>query len=240
MRTADMVKSKYWRGRDLEGQRPMILTIAHVTEEIMGRGAHGQDVKCFLWFQEHLKGLQLNKSRVLILEMAYGPDSELWIGKRVKLSYDPTVMFGDKPVGGVRLETPAGVVYRANGAAGAWGDAPLPPGAPPPPVWDANRQQWILPTPPPAAAPPPNRPPPPVWNAATQKWEFVDAQTGEINGAAGSVASSIAQPAQHQRPPTISERVNAGHPAPSDDGWGGQPPPTGQQHAPEFDDDIPF
>ena len=57
-----MIKSKFWRARDLEGQRPVTLTISDVTEELLGRGAR-QDVKCFLWFRDHQKGLQLNKTR---------------------------------------------------------------------------------------------------------------------------------------------------------------------------------
>lgn len=220
-----MIKSKFWRARDLEGQRPVILTIADVTEELMGRGRQ-QDVKCFLWFKEHLKGLQLNKSRVLILEMAYGPDSELWVNHRVKLSYDPTVMFGDKPVGGVRLETPAGIVYQGPASLPGWGDAPAAvPGRPPAPVWDDKRQMWITPTPPAASPAAAKRPPAPVWNDATQQWETVDTATGEMT------------PPKHVPPPTISERVNAGQQPATDVGWGALPSTQG---APEFDDDIPF
>lgn len=190
-----MIKSKFWRAGDLQGQAPVVLTISDVTEELLGRGAR-QDVKCFLWFQEHLKGLQLNKTRVRILEAAYGPDSELWVGKRVRLSFDPSVEFGGRAVGGVRLQTPPGVVYTPSTQSHAgWGDAPAPvPGRPPPPVWDEKRQAWITPQPP----------------AATPV----------------------------QRPPTISERVNAGHPPANQSGWDAiAPPPAG---APEFDDDIPF
>ena len=111
MRTSEMIKSKFWRAGDLQGQAPVVVTIAHVTEELMGRPGGRQDAKCFLWFQEHVKGLQLNKTRVRTLEAAFGPDSELWTGKRVRLSFDPTVEFGGRAVGGVRLQTPPGVVY---------------------------------------------------------------------------------------------------------------------------------
>lgn len=213
-----MIKSKFWRARDLEGQTPVVLTIVDVTEELLGRGAH-QDVKCFLWFNEHQKGLQLNKSRVLVLEAAFGPDSEMWVGKRVRLSFDPSVEFGGRAVGGVRLQTPPGVVYSAGAELHAgWGAAPAAvPGRPPPPVWDEKRQAWI--TPQPAAS---HRPPPPVWNEATQTWETVNPTTGEI------------APPAHQRAATISDRVNAAHPPAGD--FGPLPPP----HAPEFDDDIPF
>lgn len=229
MRTSQMIKSKFWRAVDVEGQAPVVLTIADVTEELMGRGGR-QEAKCFLWFNENLKGLQLNKSRVKVLEAAYGPDSDLWVGKRVRLSFDPTVEFGGRAVGGIRLQTPPGVVYKpAEGGHPGWGDAPAPvPGRPPAPVWDEKRQAWITPPPPPAAAAPaqPKRPPPPVWNEATQQWETVDTSTGEI-------AAPV-----HQRAPTISERVNANHPPATDGGWDAVAPAP--KADPEFDDDIPF
>lgn len=215
-----MIKSKYWRARDVEGQPPVVLTIADVSEELLGRGAH-QDVKCFLWFHESPKGLQLNKTRVTLLELAYGPDSEQWVGKRVRLSFDPTVEFGGRAVGGVRLQTPPGVIY-TPGAAGyaGWGDAPAAvPGRPPAPVWDERRQTWITPQPAPAATP--SRPPPPVWNEATQSWETVNPGTGEI-------AAPV-----HQRAATISERVNQSHPP-----AGGLGPVGSSDN--EFGDDIPF
>jgi hypothetical protein len=215
MRTADMVKSKFFRAIDMQGQRPLVLTIADVTEELLGRGTH-QDVKCFLWFKEHPKGLQLNKGRVSVLELAYGPDSVLWTGKRVRLSFDPTVMFGGRAVGGVKLETPAGAVFTPGAEAyPGWGEVPAgAPGRPPAPVWDEKRQQWITPQPPPPSAAPapspavPSRPPPPVWDDASQSWKTVDPGTGEIGG---------------QMPAGRGlDQFN-------------RPPPPG-----DFDDDIPF
>jgi hypothetical protein len=236
MRTADVVKSKYIRGKDLKGKPPMTLTIADVTEEIMGRGSR-QETKCILWFNEDLRGISLNSSRVAILESAYGPETDLWSGKKVRLYFDPAVKFGGEMVGGVGLRTPPGIVYAGPAAAsGGWGGeaAPLAPvGAPPPPVWDAQAQVWVTRQPPaPAPRSEPPRPPAPVWNAATQQWEVVNPGTGEI------------APPVHQRPQTISERVNAGHPpAAADQGWGAPPPqsaPAGQPAEFEDDADIPF
>ena len=237
MRTADMIKSKYFRARDVEGVAPFVLTIADVSEELLGRPGSKQDVKCILWFMESPKGLQLNKTRVKLLEAAYGPDSVGWNGKKIKLYFDPTIEFGGRPVGGVGIKTSPGVVYNGTAHDAAWGAAPAQvPGRPPPPVWDEQRQMYVMPQPSPAAAAP-RRPPPPVWNEATQSWDIVNTATGEI---AGAPAAPPVQP-QHQRPQTISERINAGHPpggAPADDGWGSLPP----QRAPagDFDDDIPF
>lgn len=216
MRTSDMIKSKFWRAGDLQGQPPVVLTIADVTEELLGRGAR-QDVKCFLWFTEHVKGLQLNKTRVRTLEAAYGPDSELWVGKRVRLSFDPTVEFGGRAVGGVRLQTPPGVIYTPSAELHAgWGAAPAAlPGRPPAPVWDDKRQMWITPAVPVNS----HRPPPPVWNETTQTWETVNPGTGEIH-------------TPHRAPATISQRVNASHPSTSD--FGPLPPA-----AEDFNDEIP-
>jgi hypothetical protein len=231
MRTSNLVKSKFWRGADLKGQPAVVLTIADVTEELMSRGGGKVEPKCFLWFNENLKGLQLNKSRVAILELAYGPETDFWTGKRVRLSYDPTVMMAGVPVGGVKISTPAGIVYdeAQNPNAGAWGEAP--PGAPiptgakaPVPVLNPATGVWELPAqkPPAQAA----RPPTPVLNPATGQWEL--------------------PPQKHVPPPTISQRIAAGHPAPAtDEGWsdaakGTVDASTGEILPPEFDDDIPF
>lgn len=234
MRTADMVKSKFWRARDIEGQPPKTLLIADVTEELLGRGLH-QDVKCFLWFSNSPKGLQLNKSRVTLLEAAYGPDSEGWIGRRIQIYFDPTIEFGGRPVGGVGIRTEPGVVYQ-GGAGSGWG-APVAtvPGRPPPPVWDDKRQQWITPQAPPAIpAAAPVRPPPPVWNEATGQWEVVSPQTGEI--APPAPAPAAAAPVREPIPPGRGLGALAA-PTAGDPGWGARPGPT--EEAP-FDDDIPF
>lgn len=248
MRTSDMIKSKFWRAADLRGIAPVKLTIAEVTEELIGRGLR-QEAKCFLWFKEHLKGLQLNKTRVKVLEAAYGPDSDLWVGGRVRLSFDPTVDFGGQAVGGVRLETPPGVIYSGALADPGWGTAPAAaapvPGRPPAPVWDEKRGQWIFPQPPAIA---PRRPPPPVFNEATGQWETVNPATGEIAAPAPARAAvPNPQDATWGGAPTMSQRMapaDGGAPASTNDGWD-QVAPRGHIATPddEFGDsasDIPF
>jgi hypothetical protein len=227
MRTAVMVTSKHWRGADLKGVPPVVLSISDVTEELFTRNGKPETI-CFLWFQEHLKGLKLNATRVAVLELAYGPESDLWVGKRVRLSYDPTVKMAGQLVGGVKLQTPPGVVYTGPAVLPGWGTPAAPPGAPPPPVW--NGREWVTQLPTPSALPP-GVPPPPVWNAATGQWDVVNPATGEV-------APPAAAPA-YQRPATISERVNGSHP-PVQDNWGPLPPQNQGQGQPEFDDDIPF
>lgn len=233
MHVSKIVKSKYFRGIDFKGQRPLVLTIAAVTEELMGRGSR-HDVKCFLWFKESEKGLQLNKSRVAVLEAAYGPESDAWTGGKVRLSFDPTVMFGGQAVGGVKLETPAGVVYTptAGGLAG-WGDVPgAAPGRPPPPVWDGQRQMYVMPAAAPAA---PKRPPPPVFNEATGQWDVVNPGTGEIAPPAGQ-SKTNPQADTWGGTPTLAQRMAAPATA-TDDGWDAAAAGAGEA---DFDDSIPF
>lgn len=177
MRTSDMIKSKFWRAADVQGKPPFVLTISGVTEELVQK-----DVRCFLWFMENNKGLRINKTIVRVLEAAYGPDSDAWTGRRVRISFDPSVEFGGRAVGGVKLETPPGAVYAPQaGAAPVWGEVPpqapyAPPGAPPPPVWDGT--QWVF-------KPSPGLPPAPP---------SFDTSTGEVLGSP---------------PQTISQRVAA-------------------------------
>lgn len=210
MRTSDMIKSKFFRATDVQGRPPRVLTIADVTEELIGRGGK-QEAKCFLWFMEDMKGLQLNKTRVRILEAAYGPDSEGWVGRKVRLAFDPTVEFGGRAVGGVGIQTEPGVVWTAAGASATWESPPGAPGRPPAPVWDEKRQTWVVVAAPPAAAPPiaaPRRPPPPVWDEGSQSWVTVDPGTGETQAPGWPGTGAPASP-----PPTISQRVDAAHPA---------------------------
>jgi len=51
----------------------------------------------------------LNKSNWINIEEAYGPDTDTWIGQRIELYVDPSIMYGGKRVGGVRVRIPSGV-----------------------------------------------------------------------------------------------------------------------------------
>lgn len=227
MRTSELIKSKYWRAIDLENQAPIVLTIADVTEEAVGGRGQRAESKFFLWFMESLKGLQLNKTRVKILEAAYGLDTEAWINRRVQLYFDPTVEFGGRRCGGIGIRTSSAGAPRPAAPPGgaAWGAPAAPPGAPPAPVWNAATNTWDV------QQPAPRRPPPPVWNKATNRWDVVDPGTGEVAPAAA--------PARHVPPPTISQRTNAEFPAgapPSTGEFGGydQMPPAETGEDPEF------
>lgn len=79
---------------------PTILTIRSVAAEVMNDG----QVKAILFFNEKPKGVVLNASKKALLKESFGPETDGWIGKKVRLSLDPTVMMGTQMVGGIKLE----------------------------------------------------------------------------------------------------------------------------------------
>lgn len=220
MRTSDMIKSTYIRARDVKEAGAMILTIVDCTLESIGT-----DEKYVLWFNEHPKGLNLNNTKIRILEASFGEDSDYWRGRRVKLTYDPTVLMAGKVVGGIKLQC-------STAAAGA--PPAGRPAAAPQAILNPVTGQWELPPQAPArpAAP---APPQAVLNPATGLWEL----------------PPQAPPA---RPRTISERVEADFPVDRSTGeilsapagefsdYGNLPPPRAAPAGAEseFDDDIPF
>lgn len=81
------------------------------------------------WLDAQVKPMILNNTNWMVLEVAYGPDSDGWVGKTIEVFVDPTVMFGKKAVGGVRLRMPVGkpsnggmwTFKQAVAEAGKWG-----------------------------------------------------------------------------------------------------------------------
>ena len=93
-----MMPSRFLKRQDFE--KPLVYTIKHIALEEVAKG----EEKWCLYFLEVVKGLALNKTKIKLLESGYGDDTDNWIGKKVRLSDDPTVDFGGKIVGGIKLE----------------------------------------------------------------------------------------------------------------------------------------
>jgi hypothetical protein len=98
MKTSDMIQSPFLKKEDFP--TPTVLTIKRVSLEQVVKG----EEKWVLFFNERTKGLVLNKTKIRLLEAGYGDDTDHWTGKKVRLSFDPTVAFGGEVVGGVKLE----------------------------------------------------------------------------------------------------------------------------------------
>ena len=170
MKTRDMIKSNWITKGDLEESGPIVGTVSELSLEEFTDGA-----KYALWFREMEKGLLLNVTKIKLLELALGDDTDYWVGGRVRMSFDPTVMMGGKLIGGIKIEVrkpPVAALPAAGGVQGQGGPSGAPrfdpmtgqpllqPAAPPPATW---REQADAQSPAPAtvsgsprAAPAPN------------------------------------------------------------------------------------
>lgn len=59
--------------------------------------------KLVIHFQGKSKGLSLNRTNAQILAMAFGDESDGWLGQQVELWVDPYVTFQGKMVGGLKV-----------------------------------------------------------------------------------------------------------------------------------------
>lgn len=101
-----MYPSKYIKSEDLKGQR-VKLQIASVVIEEVGDNEH----KPVMRFINKQKGCVVNKTNAMALAVAFGDDSDRWIGREIELLAMP-VMFNGKQVLGLHmlpigLSTPA-------------------------------------------------------------------------------------------------------------------------------------
>jgi hypothetical protein len=94
--------SKFLKKEDFP--TPQVLTIRTVTVEPMQDGK----LKAVLYFNELAKGCTLGAQKKALLKSVLGADTDGWIGHKVRLSFDPTVMMGPKVVGGIKLECKKG------------------------------------------------------------------------------------------------------------------------------------
>lgn len=111
---------------DLLGSPPRIFTITDVTQ-----GSREQPVNIHL--AEFPRVWRPGKTMRRVLAGCWGKQADLWIGRRVELYCDETVMYGGKPVGGVRIsrlshiDKPRSVpIIVRQGQGGSWPVEPLP------------------------------------------------------------------------------------------------------------------
>lgn len=104
MKRSDAFPAKYLSKDDVPS--PITAVIADVAVEDVN-GDHGKERKPVMTFADSVKPLIVNNVNWETLENAYGEDSDDWRGKPVEIYVDPSVMFGGRRVGGVRVRIPA-------------------------------------------------------------------------------------------------------------------------------------
>ena len=107
MKLSELYPSKYLTKDDIgAGQK---YTITSVNQENVGRDDN-PEIKPILHFQEINKPLVLNKTNGETIGEFLGNDTDLWTGKEIVVYFDPTIMFGGKKTGGLRVRPPKGAV----------------------------------------------------------------------------------------------------------------------------------
>ena len=97
-------QSKYLSKEDVEP--PLLLTVAGMRlDELEIEGQ--RERKAVLYFAEDVKPMILNNTNKELLKAATGGETVGQIkGKQIVVFNDPTVMFGKKAVGGIRIRAP--------------------------------------------------------------------------------------------------------------------------------------
>jgi len=104
--------SKFLNKDDVES--PKTWTIRGVFKEVL-EGENGVEEKPVLDFEEEeAKPFILNQTNWIVLEDLYGEDSDSWIGKRIELYKDASVMFGSKRVGRIRCRKPTEAIPKKD------------------------------------------------------------------------------------------------------------------------------
>jgi len=105
MNISELSVSNYLKKEDV--MPPVIVTISSITKENLAKENETPEYKYILNFSEALKPMVLNMTNGELIAMVTGEqDTDNWIGKKITLWYDPTVTFGEKMTGGIRIQMP--------------------------------------------------------------------------------------------------------------------------------------
>jgi hypothetical protein len=95
----EVLSSKWMANTDLPEQG-VDLQMLNVTKEAVGEML---EEKFALHFNGGFKPLLMNRTNIRIINSLYGPNTAGWIGKTVNVYNDPTVSYGGRVTGGVRV-----------------------------------------------------------------------------------------------------------------------------------------
>lgn len=125
-------KSNYLTKEDC-GDNGLLLTIKGFREENLALEGQPENKNWIMYFSEEEKGMVLKSVNAqLCAAILKSPETDDWIGKRVVLYNDPSIIFQGKLCGGIRVRAPRG--QAANPPAAAPRPAPVqaPPAQPNP------------------------------------------------------------------------------------------------------------
>lgn len=104
---SEMMESKFLKKEDVNGQSGILVTIAHLAQANVAMQGADPEMKWTMFFEELDKPMVLNSTNIhLTANICGSDDTDDWTGKKVVLYEDPTVSFGGKLVGGIRIRAP--------------------------------------------------------------------------------------------------------------------------------------
>ena len=111
MNVSELKKSNFLKKDDVGNGA--LVTIAAVTEENIAKEGAPQEMKWCLHVEEFDKPMVLNSTNgQLIAQITKSEESDNWIGQKVVLYSDPSITYGGKLVGGIRVRAPRGAAAK--------------------------------------------------------------------------------------------------------------------------------
>lgn len=105
MKRSDAFPTKYLSKDDIKA--PTVGVIENVVNETLGQG-EDQEIKPVMYFSSGpAKPMVINNTNWMTVESMHGDESDNWNGKAVEVWVDPSVSYGGKRIGGLRLRAPS-------------------------------------------------------------------------------------------------------------------------------------
>lgn len=106
-KTNEMIDSKFLKKEDVGAG--VLLTVSGCVQRNVAKQGSDPELKWCLTFHEEEKPLVLNSTNIQLCQQVFqSDDTDHWVGKPIVLYTDPTIMFGGKVVGGIRVRKPKG------------------------------------------------------------------------------------------------------------------------------------
>lgn len=110
MKASLLIESKYLAKEDVGAGTT--LTIRGIKKVNLAKEGDPLDVKWIMGFTgnniegEPAKPMVLNSTNIQLITMCHGEETDNWVGKQITLWSDPSVSFGAKLTGGIRVKPP--------------------------------------------------------------------------------------------------------------------------------------
>jgi len=106
MKISKLAEGRFLRKEDIGNG--ILVTFSHLTQENMSQDGQPADMQFVAHWQEaNVKPMVLKITNAQLIAAFLGSDdTDDWVGKKIVLYHDPTIMMGHKLVGGIRARAP--------------------------------------------------------------------------------------------------------------------------------------